>query len=168
MPFTPIHLLAAAPVKALLKRHFSVKLFFATQVAIDTEPGFGMLFDLDPLHGPFHTWAGSLVPAALAVLAWRQLAGLKIWSLKIDRLSWPVLLTTAWYGAWTHVALDGFMHSDVPVWAGHSWRTEDAMHTLLGCGVIAGAVIAAFTYVLPWVASVGARALERLYARLKG
>ena len=157
MPFTFYHLAAAAPAKALLKARFSVKLFFATQVAIDTEPLTGMLFGVEPIHGVFHTWAGSLIPAALAVLAWRVLADVSIWRLKIDRLSWPVLLTTAWYGAWTHVALDGLMHVDVPVWGRHSWTTTDVAEEMLVFMALTGAAIAVLTYGVPAVARVGRR-----------
>ena len=159
MPFTPLHLAAAAPAKALMKSRFSIKLFFATQVCIDTEPLTGMLFGVEPIHGVFHTWAGSLIPAALAVLAWRVLADMSIWRIKIDRLSWPVLLTTAWYGAWSHVAFDGLMHVDVPVWGRHSWTTTDVAEELMLFSVVVGAALALLTYVLPWVIRKAARVI---------
>lgn len=157
MPLTPLHLAAAAPAKAALRSKFSVKLFFGVQVIIDLEPLTGMLLGIEPIHGVFHTWLGSLLPAALAVLAWRVLAGTSIWRIRIDRLSWPVVLTTAWYGAWTHVALDGFMHADVPVWGNHSWATLDVLNELLLFMALAGAGIGALTYGLPWVVRVVSR-----------
>jgi len=164
VPLTPLHIAAAAPAKALLKSRFSVKLFFATQVIIDTEPLTGMAFEVEPIHGFFHTWSGSLVPAALAVLAWRVLADMSIWRLRIDRLSWPVMLTTALYGAWTHVAMDGFMHADVPVWGTHSWATQDVLDELMLFAVVCGAAIAVLTYGLPWAV----RKLARWIATICG
>jgi hypothetical protein len=90
------------------------------------------------------------------------------WPQHFPRLSWPVMLTTAWYAAWTHVALDGFMHADVPVWGNASWATEDVLHELLLAMALGGAALAALTYGLPWLVSAGARGLERLLARLRG
>lgn len=94
--------------------------------------------------------ARSLLPAALAVLAWRVLSDMSIWRLKIDPLSWPVLLTTAWYAAWSHVAMDGFMHADVLVWRTQSWATPDVLDELMLFSVLLGAALAVLTYGLPW------------------
>jgi hypothetical protein len=55
MPFTPFHMGAALIVKPGLNRNISVITFGLAQVAMDIEPGIGMLTGADVLHGPTHT-----------------------------------------------------------------------------------------------------------------
>ena len=68
MPFTPFHMGAALIVKPATGNRFSLLTFGIAQIAMDIEPGVGMLFDRSVLHGPTHTVLGALVIAALT--AW--------------------------------------------------------------------------------------------------
>lgn len=72
MPFTPFHMGAALIVKPGLNRTFSVITFGLAQVAMDIEPGVGMLTGADVLHGPTHTILGALVIAYLAACRTQQ------------------------------------------------------------------------------------------------
>jgi len=91
---------------------------------------------------------------------------MKIWRIYVDLLSWPVVLGTTLYGAWTHVALDGLMHADVPVWGSHSWANTEVPSELLIAMVIAGAGLSVVTYGLPWIVGVMERCVRGLLDRL--
>lgn len=68
MPFTPFHMGPGLAVKALGGRHFSVLVFGIAQVAMDIEPGIGMLRGADVLHGWTHSYAGATVIGLLVLL----------------------------------------------------------------------------------------------------
>lgn len=68
MPFTPFHMGAALVVKPALNRYFSVITFGIAQIAMDIEPGVGMLTGAEALHGPTHTILGALIVACLVTL----------------------------------------------------------------------------------------------------
>ena len=55
MPFTPFPMGAGLAVKAVAERHFSVLMFGWAQVAMDLEPGAGLLLGWERLHGWSHT-----------------------------------------------------------------------------------------------------------------
>ena len=59
---------AALIAKPGLNRNISVITFGIAQVAMDIEPGVGMLTGADVLHGPTHTILGALVIAYLVML----------------------------------------------------------------------------------------------------
>jgi hypothetical protein len=59
---------AALMAKPALNRNISVITFGIAQVAMDIEPGIGMLTGADVLHGPTHTILGALVIAYLVML----------------------------------------------------------------------------------------------------
>ena len=59
---------AALMAKPGLNRNFSVITFGIAQVAMDIEPGVGMLTGSVVLHGPSHTILGALVIAYLVML----------------------------------------------------------------------------------------------------
>lgn len=126
MPFTPFHMGAALLVKPGLNRHFSVIIFGMAQVAMDIEPGVGMLRGADVLHGPTHTILGALVIACLVMLVapgiLRRL--LKIWNREVIHYGLPSLVhgevvsrsavvTGAFFGTLSHVALDSLIHHDI-------------------------------------------------------
>lgn len=113
MPLTAFHAGPGLLVKAVAPHAFSFKLFLATQIALDLEPGVRMLLGHAELHGWTHTWPGSLVVCGVAAAVWRSLAGHDLRYFTIDRLSLPVLVFTALFGAWSHVLLDGLVHADM-------------------------------------------------------
>lgn len=126
MPFTPFHMGAALIVKPGLNRTFSVITFGLAQVAMDIEPGIGMLTGADVLHGPTHTILGALVIAYLVMLIAPSVCNylLRRWNKEVThhKLAWLVQPETpsktavavgAFFGTLSHVALDSLMHHDI-------------------------------------------------------
>ena len=126
MPFTPFHMGAALIVKPGLTRHFSVITFGIAQVAMDIEPGVGMLTGADVLHGPTHTILGALVIASLVMLIAPGVCSylLQKWNKEVThhKLPWLVqsevvskiaVITGAFFGTLSHVFLDSLMHLDI-------------------------------------------------------
>lgn len=123
MPFTPFHLLAITPVKAVAQRKFSWTMFALVNVLIDLEPIGFLLITLSPEHHFFHTIIGATLIAVLAALYGRGLceSAIKIWN---DEIKSPSIIAetkisklAAWsgalIGAWSHLLLDSFMHDDI-------------------------------------------------------
>jgi membrane-bound metal-dependent hydrolase YbcI (DUF457 family) len=126
MPFTPFHMGAALIVKPGLNRNISVITFGLAQVAMDIEPGVGMLTGADVLHGPTHTLLGALVIAYLVMLIAPAVSNylLRKWNKEVThhRLTWLVQPETtskaavavgALFGTLSHVVLDSLMHHDI-------------------------------------------------------
>ena len=94
MPFTPFHMGAALIAKPGLNRNISVITFGIAQIAMDIEPGVGMLTGADVLHGPTHTILGALVIAYLVTLIAPGICNylLKMWNREVThhKLSWLV------------------------------------------------------------------------------
>ena len=117
---------AALIAKPGLNRHFSVITFGLAQVAMDIEPGVGMLTDADVLHGPTHTVLGALVIASLVMLIAPSICSylLKRWNKEVTYHKQPWLvqsavvskaavITGALFGTLSHVALDSLIHHDI-------------------------------------------------------
>ena len=126
LPFTPFHLGAALIVKPVLNRNFSVITFGIAQVAMDIEPGIGMLTGADVLHGPTHTILGALVIACLVMLIAPSICSylLTKWNKEVihyklprlvhsDGVSKTAIVIGAFFGTLSHVALDSLMHHDI-------------------------------------------------------
>lgn len=117
MPFTPFHF---GPGLALASatRWINLVAFVAANVIIDLESGWNLLRDNYPVHGFFHSFVGAslaIPPAFLATMAVTALAerlGARL-SLGPDRNRPLAIATGAVLGAWSHVALDAIMHSDL-------------------------------------------------------
>ena len=117
---------AALIVKPGLNRNISVITFGIAQVAMDIEPGIGMLTGADVLHGPTHTILGALVIAYLVMLIAPVVCNflLSKWNKEVThhKLAWLALPETtsraavtvgAFFGTLSHVALDSLMHHDI-------------------------------------------------------
>lgn len=126
MPITPFHLGPAVAVKALMPGHFSLTVFAFVQVPIDLEPLYYIAVDANPLHRFMHTFAGASLAAILGVIVGRPLceAALRWWNAHLDVRLAPWLSTGskipltaavsgAVIGAYSHLALDAIMHTDV-------------------------------------------------------
>lgn len=126
MPFTPFHMGAALIVKPGLDRNFSVITFGIAQVAMDIEPGIGMLTGAAVLHGPSHTVLGALVIACLVMLVapWVCSLLLRRWNKEVTHYGWSrwvqaetppkkAVMLGAFFGTLSHVALDSLMHDDI-------------------------------------------------------
>jgi hypothetical protein len=113
-------------VKPGLNRHFSVITFGIAQVAIDIEPGIGMLTGAEVLHGPSHTILGALVIACLVVLIAPVVCNflLSKWNKEVSfhKIPWLVqseatpktaVTVGAFFGTLSHVFLDSLVHHDI-------------------------------------------------------
>ena len=66
MPFTSFHMRPALAAKAVLGRHFSIRIYGFTQVAMDAEALAAFPFRRDlAFHRVMHTFAGATAAAAL-------------------------------------------------------------------------------------------------------
>jgi hypothetical protein len=126
LPFTPFHMGVALIVKPGLDRNFSVITFGIAQVAMDIEPGIGMLTDADVLHGPTHTLLGAIVIAMLVLLVapsvcnyllsrWnREVVHYKLFrELQAEVPSKRAMAIGAFFGTFSHVILDSLIHHDI-------------------------------------------------------
>lgn len=131
MPITPFHIIAAAPIKAIIPRHFSWSIFTLTNIFIDLEPITYFIFTGIPSHKFFHSILGVTFLGLVCALFFRKLCGNYIikWNKNlhpIDRTWLEVrnpkinlleALLGGFIGAWSHLALDSIMHQDIkPFW----------------------------------------------------
>ncbi len=126
MPFTPFHMGAALIIKPVFKRNFSVMTFGIAQVAMDIESGVRMVAGLGVLHGPTHTILGALVIAFLVMLIAPSICNLVLqkwnkevtfykqpWLTHTGLVSKTAVITGAFFGTLSHVAIDSLMHHDL-------------------------------------------------------
>ena len=117
---------AALIAKPGLNQKFSIITFGIAQIAMDIEPGIGMLTDANVLHGPTHTILGALIIACLVMYIAPGICSflLSKWNKEVKHygLYWleqPVATTQtavavgAFFGTLSHVALDSLMHHDM-------------------------------------------------------
>ena len=117
---------AALIVKPGLNRNISVITFGLAQIAMDIEPGIGMLTGAEVLHGPTHTILGALVMACMVMLIAPMCCNylLSKWNKEVTyhRLPWLVqsestsktaVTVGAFFGTLSHVVLDSLMHHDI-------------------------------------------------------
>lgn len=131
MPITPFHIIAAAPIKAIIPRHFSWSIFALTNIFIDLEPITYFLFTGIPSHKFFHSIFGATLLGLICALFFRKLCTNYImkWNKNlhpIDRRWLEVRnskinlfegITGGLIGAWSHLLLDSMMHQDIkPLW----------------------------------------------------
>lgn len=159
MPVTPLHVLAAVPLK-LAGRRFSLTVFAFTQVLIDLETLTWMALGAWPIHRFLHTWPGALVaglagwwfgrPICARALRWwnRHLDARQARWLAADAgISQPVAAVSAFVGSASHVLLDSVMHADMRPLAPFSDANAllyvifiDALHLLCVALGVVGAV----------------------------
>lgn len=118
MPFTPIHLGPGLAFKAIGGRHFSFMVFGGSQVLMDIEPLAGILQNKPILHGVTHTLLGALVIGGIAAAIGKPISefALKLFKVPHEPFAWPAVLSGAFVGTYSHVLLDGIMHSDMNPW----------------------------------------------------
>lgn len=109
MPLTPFHIAAGLLPRALIPKYFDLPTFAAVQIAIDLEPAVRILTHAPSLHGPLHSWPGTLGVSLLAALAGRAFGR-----------GWTPALVAGFVGGASHVLLDGF--SVEHFWESH-WLT---------------------------------------------
>ena len=126
MPFTPFHMGAALIFKPAAGNRFSLLTFGIAQIAMDIEPGVGMLFDRSVLHGPSHTLLGALAIAALTawIAPWLCRPILRRYNVEVVHYGLPWMrepetvtraaaVSGAYFGTLSHIALDSLMHHDI-------------------------------------------------------
>ena len=126
MPVTPFHLGPGMALKSVTGRWFSFLAFGFAQVAMDIEPGIGMLREAPTLHGWTHTYAGATLIGAIVFALARPFGTpiLRWWNAelrrnRLDRLAGADAIAPmaaaagAFIGTYSHVLLDSFMHADM-------------------------------------------------------
>ena len=116
MPFTPFHMGPGLLVKALLQGSFSLMVFGWAQIIMDIQPLVVLLTDKGHLHGFSHTYIGATLIGVGSALTGKYAAefGLRlIGQARYLPISWPVAITSALIGSFSHVLLDSVMHTDV-------------------------------------------------------
>lgn len=103
MPLTPFHFGPGMLIKPLVKK-FSLTAFIVSQIIMDIEPLWNILRKAPRLHGLFHSFVGSLIPAFLTVVLVKRF---------LKRVPLSVLVYSVLIGVWSHVVLDGIMHRDM-------------------------------------------------------
>ena len=130
MPFTPFHFGPGLLFKPFLNRYFSFTIFVFTQFIIDLEPLYFILHGDAYIHRFFHTYLGSLVAALIAVIIGKPICqwSIRLWNTRLDDkqkrwlavstdISWLTAVNSSLLGAFSHVLLDSFMHSDIKPFA---------------------------------------------------
>ena len=125
MPFTPFHMGPGMALKSVAGNRFSLVTFGVAQVAIDIEPGIGLLRGSDVLHGWTHTYLGAAAIGAVVLLC-RPLCNriLHLWNAELlhhrlnglvspEPIGWVPAAAGAFVGTFSHVALDSLMHFDI-------------------------------------------------------
>lgn len=146
MPFTPLHMGPGLLVKAVLQGSFSLLVFGWAQILMDIQPLVVILTGDGHLHGFSHTFIGATLIGAVAALSGKYAAEFGLRVIREARhlpVRWPVAWGSAFIGSYSHVLLDGVMHTDVEPFApfhdGNPFQaliSIDALHTL--CLVSAG------------------------------
>ena len=115
MPITPFHMGPALVLKAAARERFSLVVFGLSQVAIDVEPGLGLVRGSPVLHGPSHTFVGATAIGAACAVLGRPLAErlLALWCGRSVRVSRGAAWAGAFVGTYSHIILDGMMHLDM-------------------------------------------------------
>jgi ribosomal-protein-alanine N-acetyltransferase len=165
MPFTPFHMGAGLAVKGVAGHRFSVLMFGLAQVAMDIQPGIGLILGSEVLHGWTHTYAGATLialivlalgrPLALLILRrWnRELVGHRLaWLVSPEQLDWKAAAAGAFVGTYSHVALDSLMHADMHPWAPYS-QANAMLQAISYESLILGCVVAGVAGIALWFAS---------------
>lgn len=119
MPFTPFHMGTGIFLKAILQGSFSLMVFGWSQIVMDLQPLWVIINGHGHLHGFSHTFIGGSLLAVLAALSGKYLSEFGLLILGISKknqpikISWIVAFVSAFIGCFSHVVLDGIMHSDV-------------------------------------------------------
>jgi len=129
MPFTPVHLGPGAFFKGIGGDRFSFMVFGGSQVLMDIEPGYRMIVQDPIVHGPSHTLAGALVIGLIATASGKPISEFILRLLRYPKatMSWAAAAAGAFAGTFSHILLDGIMHTDMMPW----WPLSES-NNLLG------------------------------------
>ena len=118
MPITPFHFGPGVALQASAPRHVSFLAFFSANVLIDLESFINFTYGFEPVHAFFHTYVGASIVIAFICAAF---AGLRALAKRVrlpnlfdwQALSMRQVLMGAALGAYSHIAIDSFMHFDM-------------------------------------------------------
>lgn len=126
------------------------------QVLMDIQPLLVLITGKGHLHGFSHTFIGALLLGTLAAVSGKPLSelGLRIMGMGREHsivITWPVAVISGFIGSFSHVLIDGVMHSDLQPFYPASdnnpflgWITVTMLHKLclysglLGAGIFFG------------------------------
>jgi len=116
VPFTPLHMGPGLIIKACMRGTFSLMVFGWSQILIDIQPLVVLLSGKGELHGISHTYIGATIVAVVSALTGKYLGeiGLRILRMgNYNPIGWRVAFVSAFIGGYSHVFIDGIMHSDM-------------------------------------------------------
>lgn len=119
MPFTPFHMGPGLFIKAILQGSFSLMVFGWAQIVMDIQPLIVLVSGSGQLHGFSHTYLGASLLMLVSALTGKYLSELGLMILGISkkehpiRITWGVVVLSAFIGTFSHVLLDSIMHGDV-------------------------------------------------------
>ncbi len=126
MPVTPFHLGPGSIIKSLFREKFSLTLFGFSQGVIDIQPVIAITTGIGEAHGITHSYLGATIVAIVAAIIGKPLCEylLRWWNKKLSKtspailffpenISWPIAISSAFLGTYSHVLLDSFMHYDM-------------------------------------------------------
>ncbi|MCP4237777.1 MAG: hypothetical protein GY770_30110 [Aestuariibacter sp.] len=116
MPFTPLHMGPGLIVKACMQGTFSLMVFGWSQILIDIQPLVVLLSGKGELHGFSHTYIGATIVAVVSALTGKYLGEIGLRVLRMENynpIGWKVAFISAFIGGYSHVFIDGIMHSDM-------------------------------------------------------
>jgi hypothetical protein len=138
VPVTPLHMGPAFVAKAAVGRHFSVLVFAFSQLAMDIEPIVRFLRHDRILHGFSHTYLGATLIGLVSLFAGRFIgqyllrrfqadpqSAFLVWLHGPNEISWTAAATGAFFGTYSHVFLDSFMHDDMEPFA--PWSSANGL-----------------------------------------
>lgn len=138
MPFTPLHMGIAMPVKAIAPTHFSLRMFAFVQITMDIEPLIRIIREDSILHGFTHTYLISSFVALASIFFVQFVLSItnKIPYINKNSLfktiDWKVAFTSAFMGVYSHVFLDSIMHVDIQPW--YPFSLENNMLDIISVG----------------------------------
>jgi membrane-bound metal-dependent hydrolase YbcI (DUF457 family) len=160
MPFTPFHIGTGILIKALFQGSFSLMVFGWSQIVMDLQPLWVLLNGHGQLHGFSHTFIGGTLLAVVSALTGKYLSEFDLVILRLSKsfqpikISWLVAFISAFVGCFSHVILDGIMHSDVqpfyPISLSNPMLGYVSVANLHKFCLYTGLIGAAIFYVVQW------------------
>jgi len=97
---TPIHIIAAVPVKIIFPKHFSLLWFTIVNVLIDVEVLYYLIMSEWPIHRFFHSFVGvSIIGFTCFILS------------LLTKYNKTACFYGCIVGAYSHYIIDGFSHN---------------------------------------------------------
>lgn len=170
MPLTPLHLIPGLVMYLLLVPYVDLLALAIAVVFIDIEPiAHLFIFRSGPLHGLFHSLLGALLiatPVLILICRFIEMRtdiivkAFKIvgWNPKVRLVPLRTTVLSVYLGITSHLVLDYWMHSDVPVFYPFDFGNPFQSNVLTGWSHI-GLFIGLIASPLIWL--IGDRVFKR-------